>query len=140
MLMLQIYIYFASGGSFLQCGAFSVPRKYLFMIIVFKIFCVPGFTFHHVFIFYSTFKKISPSQNDITFRKCHNAGLLGRVPLSSVCSFAHLNLFFLLASLRYGFSLQLCLEGQHPGVSSSLLTLRLMFCMLYLMKLPVEDV
>ena len=26
-----------------------------------------------------------------------------RVPLSSVCSFVHLNLLFLLASLRYGF-------------------------------------
>ena len=37
------------------------------------------------------------------------------------------------------FSLQLCLEGQHPGVASSLLTLRLVFCGYYLMKLPVED-
>jgi hypothetical protein len=31
------------------------------------------------------------------------------------------------------------LEGQHPGVASSLLTLRLVFCGYYLMKLPVED-
>ena len=37
------------------------------------------------------------------------------------------------------FSLQLCLEGQHPEVTSSLLTLRLVFCGYYLMKLPVED-
>jgi hypothetical protein len=49
-----------------------------------------------------------------------------------LCSFAHLNLLFLLASLRNGFSLQLCKEGQHPGVTSSLLTLRLMFCRHYL--------
>jgi hypothetical protein len=32
-----------------------------------------------------------------------------------------------------------CLEGQHPGFVSSLLTLRLVFCGYYLMKLPVED-
>jgi hypothetical protein len=37
------------------------------------------------------------------------------------------------------FSLQLCLEGQHPEVASSLLTLRLVFCGYDLMKLPVED-
>ena len=36
--------------------------------------------------------------------RLRDAGLLGRVPLSSVCVlFAHLNLLFLLASLRYGF-------------------------------------
>jgi hypothetical protein len=29
--------------------------------------------------------------------------LFSNLPLSSVCSFAYLNLFFLLASLRYGF-------------------------------------
>ena len=37
------------------------------------------------------------------------------------------------------FSLQLCLEGQHSGVTSSLLTLRLVFCGAYLLRLPVED-
>ena len=37
------------------------------------------------------------------------------------------------------FSLQLCLEGQHPGVAPSLLMLRLVFCGYYLMKLPIED-
>lgn len=37
------------------------------------------------------------------------------------------------------FSLLLCLEGQHPGVASSLLTLRLVFCGYYLMKPLVED-
>ena len=30
-------------------------------------------------------------------------------------------------------------KGQHPGVASSLLTLILVFCGYYLMKLPVED-
>jgi hypothetical protein len=34
---------------------------------------------------------------------------------------------------------ELCLVGQHPGVACSLLTLRLVFCGYYLMKLPVED-
>uniref|UniRef100_A0A6Q2YP14 Clu domain-containing protein n=1 Tax=Esox lucius TaxID=8010 RepID=A0A6Q2YP14_ESOLU len=34
---------------------------------------------------------------------------------------------------------ELCLEGQHPGVTFSLLMLRRMFCGCYLMKLPVED-
>ena len=34
---------------------------------------------------------------------------------------------------------ELCLEGQHPGVASSLSMLRLVFCGYYLMKLPVED-
>ena len=36
------------------------------------------------------------------------------------------------------FSLQLCLEGQHPGVASSLLTLRLVFRGYYLMKLQLR--
>jgi hypothetical protein len=30
-------------------------------------------------------------------------------------------------------------DGQHPGVASSLLTLRLVFYGYYIMKLPVED-
>ena len=34
---------------------------------------------------------------------------------------------------------ELCLECQDPGVAFSLLTLRLVFCGYYLMKLPVED-
>jgi hypothetical protein len=34
---------------------------------------------------------------------------------------------------------EICLEGQHPGLASSLLTLRRVFCGYYLMKLPVED-
>ena len=35
------------------------------------------------------------------------------------------------------FSLQLCLDGRNPGVASSLLTLRPVFCGYYLMKLSV---
>ena len=50
-----------------------------------------------------------------------------------------IKLLFLLASLRDGFSLELCLEGQHPGVASSLLTWILLFCGHYLMKLQVEE-
>jgi hypothetical protein len=34
---------------------------------------------------------------------------------------------------------ELCLEGQYPGVASTLLTLRLVFYEYYLIKLPVED-
>ncbi len=37
------------------------------------------------------------------------------------------------------FLLPLCLEGQHPGVSSSLLMLRLVLCGYHLIKLPVLD-
>ena len=48
-------------------------------------------------------------------------------PVQWLCSFAHLNLFLLLAVSDMAFSLPLCLEGQHPGVASSLRTLRLAF-------------
>ena len=48
-----------------------------------------------------------------------DAGLLGRVPLSSVCSFVHLYLLFLLASLRYIF-LQLCYGTFYRQVSNQL--------------------
>ena len=34
---------------------------------------------------------------------------------------------------------ELCLEDQHPGVASSLLTLRLVCCGYYFKKLAVED-
>jgi hypothetical protein len=47
-----------------------------------------------------------------------------------MCYFARLNM---------AFSLQLCIEGQYPGVASSLWTLRLVFCGNYFVKLPVED-
>ena len=56
-----------------------------------------------------------------------------------LCSFAHLNIFFLLASLRYGFFFATLPRRPHSRVISSLLTFRLVFCGYYLMKLPVED-
>ena len=43
-------------------------------------------------------------------------------------SFARPHLPLLLASLRFGFSMLLCLEGQYPGVVSSPSVLRLVFC------------
>ena len=56
-----------------------------------------------------------------------------------LCSFAHLNLFFLLPSLRYGFFFAaLPRRPASRGVASSLLMLRLVFCGYYLMKLSVE--
>ena len=68
-----------------------------------------------------------------------DAGLLGRVPLSSLCVLLPIFSFYSPVWDMY-FSLQLFLEGQHPGVASSLLTLRLVFCGYYLiMKLLVED-
>ena len=59
------------------------------------------------------------------------------VSLSSVCVPSTILIFSIYwPVLDMAFSLQLFLEVQHPGVTSSLLTLRLLF---YLMKLPVED-
>ena len=56
-----------------------------------------------------------------------------------LCYFANLNLFFLLANLRYGFFFANLPKRPASRVASSLLTLRLVFCGYYLMKLPVED-
>jgi hypothetical protein len=71
-------------------------------------------------------------------RRLRDSGLLGRVPLFSVCSFAHLNL--LLASLRCGFFFATLLR--RPVSQSRLFTVDVetgVFCGYYLMKLPVED-
>ena len=66
--------------------------------------------------------------------------LFSNLPLSSVCGILSILIFsFYWPVWDMDFSLQLCLEGQHPGVASSLLTLRLVFCGYYLTKLPVED-
>ena len=51
-----------------------------------------------------------------------------------LCSFAHLDLLFTEIWLFLA-----ALPRRHPRVASSLLTLRLVFCEYYLMKLPVED-
>ena len=45
----------------------------------------------------------TPVSTSTEKRRLWDADLLGRGPLSSVCSFAHINILFLLASLRYGF-------------------------------------
>ena len=54
-------------------------------------------------------------------RRLRDAGLLGRVPLSSVCVLLPILIFtFYWLVWDMAFSLQLCLDGQHPGVASSL--------------------
>ena len=82
----------------------------------------------------------TPVSTSTVKRWLRDAGLLGRVPLSSVCVLLPILIFsFYWPVWDMAFSLQLCLEGQHPRVASSLLTLRLVFCGYYLMKLPAED-
>ena len=80
----------------------------------------------------------TPVSTSTVKRRLWDVSLLGRVPLSSVCVLLPILIFYLPVWDMY-FSLHLCLEGQHPGVASSLLTLRVVFCGYYLMKLPVKD-
>ena len=57
-----------------------------------------------------------------------------------LCSFVHLNILFLLASLRYGFFFSTL--PRRPASRSHLFTVDVEtggFCGEYLMKLPVED-
>jgi hypothetical protein len=57
-------------------------------------------------------------------RRLPDAGILGRVPLSSVCVLLPILIFYFYWPVRdITFSLQLCLEGQHPVIASLLLTL-----------------
>ena len=66
--------------------------------------------------------------------------LFSNLPLSNVCVLLPILIFsFYWPVSDMAFSLPLCLEGQHPGVASSLWMLRLAFCGYHLMKLPVED-
>ena len=66
--------------------------------------------------------------------------LFPNLPLSNVCVLLPILMFsFYWPVSDMAFSLQLCLEGQHPRVTSSLWTLRLVLCGYHLMKLPVED-
>ena len=59
-------------------------------------------------------------------RRLRDVGLLGRVPLSSVCVLLPILIFYFHWPVwDMAFSLQLCLEGQCPGVASLLLTLYL---------------
>ena len=67
--------------------------------------------------------------------------LSGRVPLSSVCVILPIWIFsFYWPVWDMAFSLQLCLEAQHPWVASSLLTLRLVICGYYLMIMQIVQV
>jgi hypothetical protein len=73
-------------------------------------------------------------------RRLRDAGLFGRVAMKK----PYLRLANKKKRLRWAkehrhWTEELCLEGQHLGIAYSLLTLRLVFCVYYLMKLPVED-
>jgi hypothetical protein len=69
-------------------------------------------------------------------RRLQDAGLLGRVAKKK----PYLRLANKKKRLRWAKEHRhWTVELQHPGVTSSLLTLRLVFCEYYLMKLPVED-
>ena len=82
----------------------------------------------------------TPVSTSTLKRWLRDAGLLDRVPLSSVGVLLPILIFsFYWPVWDMDFSLNLCLEGQHPRVTSSLLMLRLVFCGYYLMKLPIED-
>jgi hypothetical protein len=73
-------------------------------------------------------------------RRLWDAGLLGRVAKKKpYLRLANKNKRLRWAKEHRHWTEALCVEGQQPGVASSLLTLRLVFCRYYLMKLPVED-
>ena len=82
----------------------------------------------------------TPASTSTVKRQLRDAGLLDRVAKKKT----YLRLANKKKRLRWAkehrhWTEELWLEGQHPGVASSLLTLRLVFCGYYLMKLPVED-
>ena len=79
-----------------------------------------------------------PVSTSTVKRRLRDADLLGRVANKK----PYLRLVNKEKILRWArehrhWTEELCLEGQHPVVASSLLTLRLVFCGYYLMKLPV---
>ena len=78
----------------------------------------------------------TPNSTSTVKRRLWHDGLLGRGPLSSVCVLLPILIFYFNWPVwDMAFSMQLYLEGQHPGVASSLLTLRQVFCGYYVMKL-----
>ena len=82
----------------------------------------------------------TPVSTSTVKRRLRDAGLLGRVAKKK----PYLRLVNTNKRLRWAkehrhWTDELCLEGQHPGVASSLLTLRLVLYGYYLKKLPVED-
>ena len=87
-----------------------------------------------------TCTQLAASLNSTSKTPVSTSTATSTVPLSSVCVLLAILIFsFYWPVWDMAFSLQLCLEDQHPGVASSLLTLRLVFCWYYLMKLPVDD-
>ena len=80
----------------------------------------------------------TPATTSTVKRRLRDAGLLGRVAKKKPCLRLSNKKHYDVQKNRH-WTEELCLEGQHPGVVSSLLTLRLVFCGYYLMKLPVED-
>ena len=82
----------------------------------------------------------TPVSTSTVKRQLRDAGLLGRVAKKK----PYLRQANKKKRLRWAkehrhWTEEVYLEGQHPGDASSLLTLRLVFCGYYLMKLPVED-
>ena len=78
----------------------------------------------------------TPVSTSTVKRRLWDAGLLGRVAKKKPClRLANKNKRSSWAKEHRHWTEELCLEGQHPGVASSLLTLRLVFCRYNLMKL-----
>jgi hypothetical protein len=69
----------------------------------------------HLIFFWLTNDVFCDPDNSNLDLSVHNT-LFQSSSVQCVCSFANLNILFLMASLRYGTFLQLCLEGQHPGL------------------------
>ena len=73
-------------------------------------------------------------------RRLRDSGLLGKVAKKKpYLRLANKDKRLRWAKAHRHWTEELDLEGQHPRVASSLLTLRLVFCGYYLIKLPVED-
>jgi hypothetical protein len=82
----------------------------------------------------------TPVSTSTVKRRLRDAGLLDRVAKKKpYLRLAIKNKILRWAKEHRHWTEELCLEGQNSGVASSLLTLRVVFCGYYLMKLPVED-
>ena len=82
----------------------------------------------------------TPVSTSTVKRRLPDAGLLDRVAKKKpYLRLANKHLRLRWAKEHRHWTEELCLEGQHPGVASSLLMLRPVFCGYYLMKLAFED-
>ena len=82
----------------------------------------------------------TPFSTSTVKRRLWDAGLLGRVAKKKpYLRLTNKNKILRWAKEHRHWTEELCLEGQYCGVASSLLTMGLVFCGYYLMKLPVED-